>query len=257
MKNVRVATHVHSDWSYDGAWSLEALARMFSRLGYQAVLMAEHDRGFTDSRWSEYRRACAAASTAELRLIPGIEYSDRTNSIHVPVWGQVPFLGEGLETRELLTLVEHAGGVAILAHPKRRDAIKRLDPALIAQFTGVELWNRKYDGYAPSPVAADLLARHPQLMTVVSLDFHTARQLHPLAMVCKLADPPSEASVVEAISQRRVQATAFGLRAATLASGVAEPAMQRLEGGRRRAARQVRALRRRAQDKQAGFRGGP
>ena len=35
---VRVAAHVHSDWSYDGTWSLSKIATTFARLGYDAVL---------------------------------------------------------------------------------------------------------------------------------------------------------------------------------------------------------------------------
>ncbi len=97
MSTIRVASHVHSDWSYDGRWSLEELAAGFARRGYHAVLMAEHDRGFDDARWAEYRQTCAQASR-EILLVPGIEYSDPTNSVHVPVWGDIPFIGEGLET---------------------------------------------------------------------------------------------------------------------------------------------------------------
>ena len=42
MKSLRVASHVHTSWSYDGEWALEDVARTFGRLGYDAVLTAEH-----------------------------------------------------------------------------------------------------------------------------------------------------------------------------------------------------------------------
>ena len=37
--------------------------------------------------------------------MPGIEYSDASNSVHVPGLGRVGFLGEGLETGDLLARV--------------------------------------------------------------------------------------------------------------------------------------------------------
>ena len=96
LRRIRVAAHVHSSWSYDGRWSLSQIAATFGRLGYDAILLAEHDRGFDAERWSAYRRACADASTESMLLVPGLEYSDASNSVHVPVWGDVPFFGEGV-----------------------------------------------------------------------------------------------------------------------------------------------------------------
>lgn len=242
MRTIRVVSHVHSDWSYDGSWTLPDLAQAFARRGYDAVLMAEHDRGFDQARWAGYRQACAAASSDQIVLIPGVEYSDPTNSVHVPVWGDIEFLGEGLETEALLPRAA-AGGFAVLAHPGRRDALHRLDPALLSQLGGVELWNRKYDGYAPNRQIADLLERHPHLVPMVSLDFHTERQFHPLAMVVQVDGEAGEASVCDALKHGRARPTAFGLNALRLTRGPAGPAVRCLEHGRKRAARQVRRLR--------------
>ena len=137
MRRIRVASHVHSEWSYDGRWSLERLSQAFGRRGYDAVLLAEHDRGFDADRWADYRAACAAVAGGA-RLVPGIEYSDADNSVHVPVWGDISFLGESLETAELLVSAERAGGVAVLAHPGRRDVGRRFDPALLHHLAGID-----------------------------------------------------------------------------------------------------------------------
>lgn len=244
MTPIRVAAHVHSSWSYDGSWTLSGLAAGFQRRGYDAVLMAEHDRGFDDSRWRTYREACAQASTADLVLVPGIEYSDPANTVHVPVWGDLPFLGEGLPSAELLREVERLGGVAVLAHPARRRAHGLLSPDLLDALSGIEIWNRKYDGYAPSPEGTELLARRPTLIPFVGLDFHTARQFHPLAMVLEVDGPVTAATVWAALSGGRARPTAFGVDALRLAHGPAAPAARSLEYGRRRAARSVRAVRR-------------
>ena len=179
MRRIRAAAHVHSSWSYDGRWSLSQIALTFRRLGYDAVLLAEHDRGFDAERWSAYRRGCADASTESMLLVPGIEYSDPSNSVHVPVWGDVPFLGAGIETGELLSRSEEAGAAAIIAHIGRREVWRILQDEWLNRVVGVELWNRKYDGYAPNQPAARLLQERSDLLPFVSLDFHTARRAAP------------------------------------------------------------------------------
>lgn len=96
--------------------------------------MAEHDRGFDASRWRAYRQACRRASTRGTVLIPGMEYSDPANCVHIPVWGDVPFLGEGVETDELLDRGAREGAVAVLAHLGRRDVGKTLDATWLCRF---------------------------------------------------------------------------------------------------------------------------
>jgi hypothetical protein len=243
MSQVRVATHVHSDWSYDASWTLARIATAFSRRGYDAILMAEHDRGFDEDRWQTYRNACASASTPEIRLIPGIEYSDSSNAVHVPVWGDIPFLGEALDTTELLKRVEDTGGLGVLAHPRRHAVFDRIDPEWLPRLVGIELWNRRYDGYAPNHDVAELLADHPDLLPVSSLDFHTARHFHPLAMVFSLDQEVSELAVTLALRQRRARPTAFRLPAESFAEGAAWPAMRELDRARRFGVTGARRLR--------------
>ncbi len=175
------ACHVHSDWSYDGTWSLGALATTFASRGYRVLMMTEHDRGFSPGRLLEFRRACREASSTKLFVLPGIEYSDPENRVHVLVWGEIPFLGEGLTTEALLEAVEEHGGLAVLAHPSRRRAWELVTPAWTDLLLGIELWNRKYDGWSPSAVSEDLLSR-ASVLPFVGLDFHTSRQRFPLGM---------------------------------------------------------------------------
>src|SRR5882762_5550801 len=100
------ACHVHSNWSYDGTWTLEDLSAKFRRRGCRVLMMTEHDRGFSAARLAEYRQACAEVSSEEILVVPGIEYSDAANRVHVLVWGPVPFLGENLPTIEILERVK-------------------------------------------------------------------------------------------------------------------------------------------------------
>ena len=128
------------------------------------------------------------------------------------MWGDIPFLGEGLPTQELLSRVQDAEAFAELAHVGRRDVWRMVEPEWLHRLGGVELWNRKYDGYAPNEHAASLLRQRCDLVPFVSLDFHTARQLHPLAMVLELNGDLSEAHVLDALQSRRAGPSAFGFR---------------------------------------------
>jgi len=247
MNLVTVAAHVHSDWSYDGTWSLSKIATTFARLGFDAVLLAEHDRGFDAEMWVAYRGACRQASTPHCLLVPGVEYSDPTNSVHVPVWGEIPFLGEGVATGELLRRADESGGFAVVAHIGRREAWRLIEPEWLRFIGGLELWNRKYDGYAPNAIAFDLLRRHDNLVPFVSLDFHTARQFHPLAMTLELTGELAVEHVFDALRNRCARPTAFGIHALRLLDGPGWPALRALERTRKRAAPFVAQVRSKAQ----------
>jgi len=207
---VLAACHVHSNWSYDGTWSLQDLNSGFRRRGYRVLMMTEHDRGFTAERFDEFRGACAKASTNDLLIVPGIEYSDAENRVHVLVWGLESFLGEGLPTIGMLQHVQGGGGVAVLAHPSRRDAWKCVAPSWTDKFLGIEAWNRKYDGWAPSQSAPDIVEQ-TGAVPFVGLDFHTHRQFFPLGMVLELPKNISEETVLDALRRRHSAARVFGM----------------------------------------------
>jgi hypothetical protein len=206
---VLAACHVHSKWSYDGSWTLEALCAKFSRRGCRVLMMTEHDRGFTESRLSEYRSACAQASSDKILVVPGIEYSDAENRVHVLVWGPVPFLGEGLPTSEMLEEVRASRGLAVFAHPSRKDAWKSFDSNWAERLLGIEVWNRKYDGWVPSKDSPALLQSSGGI-PFVGLDFHTQRQSFPLAMALDIHGDVSEETVLESLRSHRCCARAFG-----------------------------------------------
>jgi hypothetical protein len=238
----RVATHVHSEWSYDASWTLAALADEFARRGYDAVLMAEHDRGFYAARWEEYRHACAEASDERILIVPGMEYEDPSRVVHVPVWGEaMPFLGEARPTLDLLRDAHDAGGVAVLAHPWRRDAVSRYTPAWAPYLLGVEIWNRQYDGIAPNP-RGRAFAAAAGLRPFVSLDFHTRRQFFPLAMVLELEGPATTAAVAAALRAGRVRSEIGRFDALRCTQAVPGAPLRAAELARRRARGPVRRM---------------
>jgi len=179
---VRVAVHVHSHWSYDGNWSLETIAAAFGRMKFDAVLMAEHDRTFSQERWHDYVAACGrASSTTSALLVPGIEYSDPDDVVHVPVWGSPAFLGRGQPTSELLERTTAADALAVFAHPQRRDAWMRLDPSWLTHLFGFEAWNSRY-GVLPDAAASSFAAGQALLVPFYALDFHRGRDLKPVSV---------------------------------------------------------------------------
>jgi hypothetical protein len=205
-------------------------------------MMAEHDQGFTASRLDEYRAACARASSGEMLVLPGMEYSDAANRVHVVVWGPVPFLGEGVATSEILEAVEVANGVAVLAHPSRRDAWRCFDPPWADRLLGIEVWNRKYDGWAPSQTAPRLV-RLAGVVPFVGMDFHTQRQSFPLRMVLDMDGSVTEEAVLRCLRSRRCHPRAFGMSLGQDLVRWALPALGMAERGRRIAASIVRPLR--------------
>jgi hypothetical protein len=242
-RTVRATAHVHSEWSDDGSWSLSRIASTFGRYRCAVVLMSEHSRGFTPAKWQEYIEACAAASTRRVTLVPGIEYGDEDDVVHIPVWGPVPFFGEAPPIGTLLAQVSEAGGTAVWAHPRRREAWRRFDPSWRQHLTAIEVWNRKYDGIAPDRRSVDLTRRH-EARPFVSLDFHTRRQLFPLSLALRLdasrSDPAiSPGDVYRALQAGRFSPRAFGLPVEPLTAGWPAATLRTLESGRRMAARLV------------------
>lgn len=239
---VRAAAHLHSEWSDDASWPLEKMVEAFTKRRCDVLLMCEHSRGFTDAKWSRYVEACAKASTADVLVVPGIEYNDADNVVHVPVWGDVPFLGETPDIGEVLARAEREDGIAVFAHPWRRDAWRRFDPAWAKRLTAVEIWNRKYDGWAPNREAL----RYSKELGVpgfVSLDFHTARQFFPLAMELALDGPVTRASVEGALRAGDFEALAFSRSALRLVTGVSGKALLAAEAARGVAAKVLRKFR--------------
>jgi hypothetical protein len=245
MRKIRAAFHVHSEWSYDAKLPLAEVSALFRRQRYDAVFMCEHDRGFDPDRLEDYVAACERTSADGPLLIPGIEYADPEDRVHVPVWGPVPFLGEGVPTGQLLRRVAEHEGVAVFAHPVRRDAWERIDPAWLELFTGIEIWTRKWDGWAPNQRASRWAAAH-DLVGFGALDLHRPGQTFPLVMELEIDDAPlTVQACVEALRMGRCQARIHGLRVAVLTGGALGAAARAVEALRRPVWRRARLTRER------------
>jgi hypothetical protein len=249
VRIVRAAAHIHSEWSDDAAWPLSRIASTFARRGCDVLLMSEHSRGFSQAKWDEYVDACADASSSGITVVPGIEYGDADDVVHIPVWGRVPFFGESPDISALLASVVEAGGTAVLAHPWRRDAWRRIEPVWSKHLDAIEVWNRKYDGICANRRSVEL-SRSLGIEPFAALDFHTRRQLFPLSVAIKLQqaaiDPPGHHQSVakadeiyDALQAGAFSCQAFGLPLHFLARGWPASLLRVLEYGRRTAARVV------------------
>ena len=248
-RTIRAAFHVHSEWSYDARLPLEEIAALFGEERCDAVFMCEHDRGFDAARLEEYVAACAAASVAGPLLVPGIEYAGPDDRVHVPVWGAVPFLGECIPTTELLRAVAAHDGAAVLAHPVRRDAWRVFEREWLELSAGIEIWTRKWDGWAPNPRACRWVQEHG-LVGVAALDLHRAGQTFPLAMELQIdvpgdEDPLSVEACVAALREGRCRALIGGRPVAPLTHGGLGAAARNVERVRRPVWRQGRRVRER------------
>jgi hypothetical protein len=239
------APHVHSAWSDDASWSLGDIAAAFGKRGYQIVLLSEHSREFAESDLSSYHAACDEASTPEVLLVPGIEYNDPENLVHITVWGDVPFFGHTPQIGDLLAKVSAAGGFSVLAHPWRRDAWRRYESAWTPHLSAIEVWNRKYDGLAPNRLAL-AMARRAGVPPFVSLDFHTSRQFFPLGMALRIDDalPLNRQSVYQALRGGAFEPRAFNRPARFFMGGPIRPALEIVERTRRMVRGRLRNLRR-------------
>ena len=244
MKTIRAAAHIHSEWSYDAEWPLPDLVEAFGKRRYDAILMAEHDRGFDGTRWDAYRDACAKASGHGLLVVPGMEYEDADSLVHIPVWGEdVPFLGAGRPTSDLLEDAKSKDAFTVFAHPARRDAASGFRPEWVPLLDAVEVWNRHYDGIAPYPDGRRL-AEEQHLRPFVALDFHTRRQFFPLAMLLEVNEPVTPKTVAEALRKGRFRAEAFGTSALRFSGGLPGSGLRSAERLRRKARRPVRRVQR-------------
>lgn len=247
-RTIKAAFHVHSEWSYDAEIPLPEIAALFAREGCEAVFMCEHDRGFDAQRLEAYVEACRDASIGGPLLVPGIEYASPDDRVHVPVWGPVPFLGEGVPTLDLLRRVDSLGGAAVLAHPVRRDAWKTFEPQLLRLACGIEVWTRKWDGWAPNQRACRMADEYG-LVGVGALDLHRASQRFPLAMELDVEVAGKEALTVEAcvraLRGQHCRATIIGRPVAPLTGGALGGTARAVERVRRPVWRRGRLMRER------------
>jgi hypothetical protein len=174
---MRVLAHAHSLWSHDGTLSLTNWVELARQIRCDVILLSEHEEtGWTPDRYTDYVAACIAASTSDVKLIPGIEFSQ--DGFHVLCYGLQQFPPRPSSAAQLAVAIHSQGRWLCLAHPGKYRW--QYPTSLLAAVDAVEVWNSKwiYDGtLGPHPNSLKL-ARGKALF--VGQDVHKQKHLSPL-----------------------------------------------------------------------------
>ncbi|MGD0488395.1 MAG: hypothetical protein ABSB94_14515 [Syntrophorhabdales bacterium] len=209
------------------------MSSFLKKAGYSLMFTSEHAASLSGDRWESYRRACSENSSNEFLIIPGVEYSDASNVVHLLVWGDIPFLENMDDTERLLKTAYELGGLTVLAHPSRKNAWQKFEISWTPFLIGIEQWNRKVDGVAPSIEAMRLLDHSPTLSPFVGLDFHRINQFLPLAMTFEDRGALSEERVLRVLREKTFSAEAFGISLQHFRSGILGGTIESTERFRR------------------------
>lgn len=246
MSTLRLAPHIHSHFSDDSDWQLARLVRVLRAAGFDGALVCDHDRTMDADTWARVQSECdRLGDDAGFLLVPGIEYQDPDHVVHMPVFGRAPFYGRSPVIDDLVGWARADGAAAVFAHPQRREAWRRFDPAWAAGLSGMEVWNRKYDGVRPDPWALAQV-EHSGIAPTVALDWHGTRQLYPLALWVPSPHHGGNRergdAVVAAMLAGRARATAFGIDVRRFSHGMLGRSARGFESARRWAAPRVRRV---------------
>lgn len=164
------------------------------------MLLSEHEEtGWTRERYEEYARACDAASTGGVRLVPGIEFSQE--GFHILCYGLRSFPPRPSRTSDLAAAVRAQGRGLCLAHPGKYRW--RHPRALLEAADAVEVWNSKwiYDG---------VLGPHPaSLRLAKGLRLFAGQDVHKRKHFSSLYVETEGPDVLEEIAEGRYR-IAFG-----------------------------------------------
>ncbi|HEV7396619.1 MAG TPA: CehA/McbA family metallohydrolase [Pyrinomonadaceae bacterium] len=177
-------THTHTNNSFDGDSSPTAVATRYKQLGYNFVLVTDHNRHTTIDSVNEQ-----VAVAGQFLVIQGEEVTDSFNGIpvHVAALSNTSPINppHGTDIRNTLQndidAVRQAGGLPIIAHPNYRfalssDDLKNVEGAsLFEVFNAHPVVNNFGDSEHPSVEANwdDVLSSGKVLYGLASDDEHT------------------------------------------------------------------------------------
>jgi hypothetical protein len=185
-RKLKGALHIHSSISYDGIMSVEELSLFFKRKKFDFVLITEHSENVSDGVMNRLVDECRRFSSSEFLMIPGLEFSCR-DGLHILGLGANK-ISESDDPLEILHHIRQQGGVAVLAHPTKKEY--SFDGAWIEELDGVEIWNSAYDGkFLPQPKPMKMFKRlseqNPRLIPFVGMDLHREENYYDVGLRIK------------------------------------------------------------------------
>lgn len=164
----RVDCHVHTGHSPDGRGTVADAVRAAKAAGLDGVAITDHNT-------VRAHREIRALKDPGILVVPGIEVS--TADGHCLGLGVRDEIRTGRPLEETIGLIEHAGGVAVPSHPKRR--VHGVGPKVVERcadvLSALEVYNA-HDGDRRSH-KAELLAIHHHLGGTGGSDSHRANDI--------------------------------------------------------------------------------
>lgn len=191
------AIHVHSSYSHDGLDTPERLRDWAAERGIAFVGLTDHAEDLTPERWDEYVARCRAASTARVRIIPGLEFRFRGyTGLHLLALELARWI-EPATPGEFVAMTRGTARLTIAAHPVL--ARWRIPDEVRAGIDAVEVWNASYNTrYLPDPrsiqVLHEIRRTRPEVVGTVGLDQHDCRNDREtrVLVASRAADPIGE-----------------------------------------------------------------
>jgi len=220
MSASRGLVHVHSSYSFDSSTTLAEVKTLARGKGLSFVIQTEHSNEMTLDSHRRYLEEARGLADDRFFMLPGVEYATADNRIHVLVLGVDAFwedlrLCPADRLVELLGRVRSAGGLSILAHPERADAIDRLPAGALGSIDGIEVWNGKTDKLGPSPrgilEAMRRRRRGERVLALAGLDLHRPADHVPVGIETERA-PAGESDLLAMIREARFRIYAGPIR---------------------------------------------
>ncbi|MDI6785989.1 MAG: PHP domain-containing protein [bacterium] len=167
--------HIHSNYSYDGELSLKEIVLLAEKYNCKFVVLNEHINKLTQEKYKELLSYCQQLSNENFCLMPGIEFTCCNNKVHILALGIKDIIFED-NTKKILDFIKAQNGLAILAHPYRKEALN-LIKEFMSKFEGIEVWNVREDGkgipkYKNIKLLKELRSKGYSLLSFGGLDFH-------------------------------------------------------------------------------------
>lgn len=173
----KIVLHAHSLWSHDSRIALQEWRDFLIDNRINKVFLTEHEEsGWDAARYVKYMKECKRYSTADYKIIPGLELNIRGYHVLAPGlldYGSKPS-DENL--RELKNWVVKNGSFLIAAHP---DKYASYDPEVLAICDGIEIINTKhqYNWFFTRPTLRTFdFKRRYGLMPFIGQDIHRLSQ---------------------------------------------------------------------------------
>lgn len=137
---VKGIVHCHTEMSYDGSISLEALCSTLKEEGFSFVAITDHAKGISADQYRSFVYSCKRISTDSFVIIPGLEIL-LDNGDEIAAVGIHEFISS-VTALEVIEQIQQQGGYSIWAHPHKRGR-----PALTRyECDAIEILNGKMDG---------------------------------------------------------------------------------------------------------------